>query len=251
MNDSRYRYALFPRNTYECFIDTPASRTEMIANGAEAFSVHTFDQPLEHNPRPNRVWGDLHLSYDVIQSYSVERLSDITEFLLTNDIPGQSVKAYYVDNDVEIIIAEHAFRGEIGSPCRLDFDRAIRLSLEMDSIRQVEINSVPIPMSQVLVWELKAPKELEGVAHPLRVNNDYFNNSRITPLTKRYFNHHAAFKGQKDYLPTQLAFTTKCSIFNTLRLQGGTILETAIVCDLFGGHIPFLSICFIFMVAWI
>ena len=213
----------------------------MVAQNVIAFSVHTFDQPLENNPRPNRVWGDLHLSFDTTQSSSAENLPEVIEFLVANDVPGPSVKAYYVDNDVEIIIAEHAFRGEIGSPCRLDFDRAIRLSLEMDSIRQVEINSVPIPMSQVLVWELKAPKELEGVAHPLCINNDYFKGSHITPLTRRYFIHHAAFKGQKDYLPAQLAFMTKCNIFNTLLTQGGTAHETVIVCDLFGGHIPFFE----------
>ena len=93
-------------------------------------------------------------------------------------------------------------------------------------------------MSQVLVMELKAQKILKDLVHPLSVNNDYFNDSRITPLTRRYFGYHAAFKGQKDYQPTQLAFMTKCSIFDTLRIQGGTSLETAIVCDLFGGHIP-------------
>ncbi|MEF2144182.1 MAG: DUF927 domain-containing protein [Desulfovibrionaceae bacterium] len=241
MTATRFRYALFPGDTYQYFIDTPASRKEMIANGAEAFSVHTFDQPLEHNPRPNRVWGDLHLSFDTIQSSSSERMPDIVNFLFTKDIPDQSVKAYYVDNCVEIIIAENSFRGEIGSPCRLNFDRDIRLLLGTDSIRQIQINSVPIPMSQTLVLELVAPKRLEGSAYPLPMNNDYFKGSRITPLTRRYFLYHATFKGQKDYLPTQLAFVTKCSIFNTLLLHGGTPTETAIVCDLFGGHILFFE----------
>lgn len=237
-NTPRYRYASFAEKSPVYFVDSEAARAQLVNKGAIAFSVHSYSRPLEHEPRPKRIWGDLHLWFAMPDgTSSSERLSSLYSLLAVNNIPRQSVSAYNIDNGVEVIIDEHTFRGEIGSPCRFDFDKAIQRRAEADSLTYLTVNNVRVPMSQIPAAMVKAPVALERNRHPLFASYAQSKSTNVvTTLARTYYAYHYRLKGLQDYMVPKLAYAANCSIFNTLiKKREASIDELAIICDLFGG----------------
>ena len=243
-NTPRYRYASFAEKNPVYFVDSEAARAQLVNKGAIAFSVHSYSRPLEHEPKPKRIWGDLHLWFGIpIGTSSSERLSSLYSLLAVNDIPRQSVSAYNIDNGVEVIIDEHTFRGEIGSPCRFDFDEAIQRRAEAAPLACLTVNNIRIPMSQIPAVMAKDPVALERTRHPLFASYAQCKSANIvTTLARTYYAYHYRLKGLQDYIAPKLAYAANCSIFNTLiKKREASIDELAIICDLFGNDIEYFK----------
>jgi len=244
MNAPRYRYASFAEKSPVYFVDSEAARAQLVNEGAIAFSVHSYSRPLEHEPSPKRIWGDLHLWFGIPDgTSSSERLSNLSSLLAVHDIPRQSVSAYNIGNGVEVIIDEHAFRGEVGSPCRFDFDEAIQKRAEADSLACLTVNNIRVPTSYIPAAMVKDPVALERDHHPLFASYAQSKKtSVVTGLARTYYAYHCRLKGLQDYMVPKLAYTANCSLFNTLiKKSEVSIDELAIICDLFGGGVEYLT----------
>lgn len=242
MNENRYRYVRFGDGSINYFIDSPAAREDLVRRGASEFSVHSFCQPLDDNPRPHRIWGDLHLHFDLTDSSSAEKLSDITQLLRQHDVTNQSVSAYYLNGDLEVIIAEPAFRGEIGSPCRFDFDERIRNWANADTLSVAYINNIALPMSKIPVLAVRSPEMLQSAQHPQFLANTLPGQSKwlTTPLAHEFYASHNRQKGAKDFLLPKHAYAMRCAIFHSLlHKKAASIDELATICALFGGNITY------------
>ncbi|TDT92235.1 uncharacterized protein DUF927 [Pseudodesulfovibrio indicus] len=225
-NSLRYRYALFSQNTYRCFIDSPANQSAMISQGAVAFSVHSYSHPLEEVVRPKRIWGDLHLFFDWPHENlpgTTRSYTDLGNFSLPPatgevlhyyEVPKHYILAYFHQKGIELIIPETTFRGDIGSPARLDFDRRI----------QEFTDATPLPSTLVnrtrVFWSTAVPK-LSNLHH-----------QRATPLSllaSEYFSAHEDTSGRKDYLKPNPAYIRGCKVFSALLNQQSVTEEYLVI----------------------
>lgn len=209
----------------------------MVAQGAVAFSVHSYPHPLEKVVRPKRIWGDLHLFFkcphegwpDTIQPY-IELAPDhlppmVREVLDYYHVPLRTVQAYFHIDGIELIISEATFRGDIGSPGRLDFDHKIQELIEASPLQSTQINQTPV------FWSEATPKlSSTQVQHGIP----------LSPLASEYFMAHEDALSRKDYLKPNPAYIHGCKVFEALlSKQSVTEEHLAMVCRLIGANIPF------------
>ncbi|MBG0791836.1 MAG: DUF927 domain-containing protein [Desulfovibrionaceae bacterium] len=237
MNVPRYRYARFADGRYSCFIDTPTTRSEMIFEKTKTFSVHSYSQPLEDVHRPKRIWGDLHLFFDwpheslpgTTRSYTDlgndSLPPEVEEFLHYYQVPKHYILAYFHRNGIELVIPETTFRGDIGSPGRLDFDRRI----------QEFTYATPLPSTLVnrtrIFWSTAAPNP-SNIQHQPAIP--------LSLLASEYFMTHEDSSGRKDYLKPNPAYIRGCKVFAALLNQQSVTEEhLAFVFQIMGSNIRF------------
>ncbi|WP_155887453.1 DUF927 domain-containing protein [Paucidesulfovibrio longus] len=233
-SNARFRYALMDDNSIIWF--TPFSNDNYDRRntpwlGVSALSVHSYSQKLKYYPKPTRIWGDLQLIFHCRHEMqpeeigSLDRYPDIplplkaTNFFRYYRIPLNCLTAYFQPGKVTILIPEKLFRGDIGAPWRLDFDRAIqrRLGAVEDVENHMNPSSILFSKAALLAQKLQHPKV------------------PISPMAELYFDWIQKAQGRSDYFLPAPAFILKCSVFSSLVSQHSVTEEDlAKVCTLSG-----------------
>ncbi|WP_027179686.1 DUF927 domain-containing protein [Maridesulfovibrio bastinii] len=199
-----YRYALFPSGEIRGFEETEAKQLEMIRRGATAFSGHSFSEPLRNGLMPKRIWGDLYLFMESDDPLNTPMMIEL--FRRYFIVPANYKVCPWKDGLSILAIKEKAFRGDIGSPARFEFEDEIERQFDCHtptiSLKDVESHSLKfIPTD---VWSCMVNKGASLVDLP------------VTLLAREYLDKHAGFPGSKDYFRPKEWLFTRCGYVRRL-----------------------------------
>ncbi|WP_291327144.1 hypothetical protein [Desulfovibrio sp. UCD-KL4C] len=241
----RYRYALFSYDRIECFEDTPEQQKMLISKGAHAFSVHSFSEPLVKGRLPQRIWGDLHITWS--EEEGSRPLQECVDYLHRYAVPESLVDLYIENSFYELIVEESAFRGELGSPARFVFDSKIKRFICSYAVNYnfYDVNGFQIPFTSVPVAKTKlAPSSSDSCKGLL----GYWEScdSKVSELAHLYFVEHMKLGEKKDYIRPVLANLLKCNVFRQF-INSSTyrIDEAKLLAKMIGGSAikAFLNSC--------
>jgi len=239
---NRIRYALCRDNPAPVlFEDPPANIRSAIEREVIAVSAHAYSQPLMENRRPKHIWGDLHMFFDMSEGgSSVVRLSDANDFLARQQVALGDVRVYSLPMRIEVVVKAECFRGEVGSPCRPQFDHYVQEQCNSSAMPYRLINGHHVEFSEIPVLtasgfgKSKLPYALPSLDP---------RSSGISLLSQLYYNFHSKLGGKKDLLTPKLAWTRNCSVLNALLCApSATVQELATICSLFRNRIDILAV---------
>uniref|UniRef100_UPI0029C78138 hypothetical protein n=1 Tax=uncultured Pseudodesulfovibrio sp. TaxID=2035858 RepID=UPI0029C78138 len=185
---TKYRYALFSDNRIELFIDSKEKRKKLAEGKAKALSIHSFSIPLEKGDSSTRIWGDLHLLISLRHALNANSLEEAAkQIIYLHKIPLSSVAVYGAGNTAKMVINESCFRGEIGSPARLNFDKSCVPIYNQPKLYTVAKKK--IPFSNIPILQIVAPEKLE--AHRLTLFRDMplpkYGPNTLSSLAEKYY----------------------------------------------------------------
>ena len=212
----RHRYALFPDNRIKRFIDSEQAREKLAEQGANKMSIHSFSSPLERRPSPERVWGDLHYQFHM-KFHHAHSLTDAAERIICDHkIPLSSVTVYSFGKTAEMIIKESCFRGEVGSPSRLNFDKISPFFY--NQLKHHIVGKTKIPFSSIPIQQMMSPEKLETNKLRLFQGTELptYDPHTLSLLAEKYYYITRNRSLHPDHDTPKWAYLKRCSVFNSL-----------------------------------
>jgi len=149
-------------------------------------------------------------------------------FFSEQHISKEDVSVNAFEKGVEFIIKERSFRGEIGSPCRPQFDRYVRTRCDASPMHFKKVNGRAVEFARV--QDATFCTDRFGF-----LSVALSSTKGVSRLAEIYFSFHNGTIGSKDLQSPKLGFTQQCSVLTALLKQSvATPKELAAICTLFG-----------------
>lgn len=232
---NRIRYALYPTEASPVYFEDSPANIRIAKDRGAALSTHAYSQPLMKSRRPKYIWGDLHMRFDTDESEPLyDLLRKANAFLTARQVAPNDVEILLMPRWVEIIVAERSFRGEVGSPCRLQFDSFVQGQCKSSPMLSKQINGHHVEFT-----EFFAIHESYYFPFPLSLNPQ---SKGISCLSRDYYRFHNQLVGKKDLLTPKPAWFRRCSVLDALlKLPTATTQELAAICSLFQNRVDIFA----------